>query len=593
MEIKLEHLDYQLKGLQQLKSLEGEGNRFSMLVADEVLMDRGWGYIKLKVRKENINAQRLKSSNVPLLDSHNMDKPIGKVESISAENGQLKATAVFSKNPKPQAILADIKDGIRVGVSPGLNITKYSEDKHKDGRPIITAEEWELIEISSVATPQSPKARMTEALQFGIKTNSEVEFNMENEEKVSDNRVEEILEVGKENNDAEGALEAALAGKTKEEYMLSLLEKRKVYAEPAPAPEAPKVVETSEFSLASVIRHLADPYDSHKREAAEASLDISSKLVDNGSLREGMEGVGSSVPVPWSAFTQTTATAEELVRKQIGSNVGPLIEASPFLSRARVYPNLTGDFQVPVFSKGSAVYAGTAEGVAPAPADFSLAGPKLTPHTTIVRTQVSELALLQSDGQLESGMRDMFMREATDAINAAIVDGSGNNPTGFLRTSGVSSTAVDNTLSNAVYAHLTALIRNTQEAGKIANDTTVAGGMFVMSPLMMEHYKSQLKIASTLERVLERNGARYTVDGYDVFPSNHMPSDAGTAGNKDGRMFCAFLDASELHVGFWGSVRLSVNPYGNPLAPTFTFYVYWDVGIAHPGSVSLVNFNNT
>ena len=574
----------------QLKNVTTTGDSFSMMVADEVVMDRGWGSIKLVVRPGRVSLKRMYAKNMPLLDSHYSDKPIGVVETARVENGKLTATARFSQNPEPQAILADIRNGIRMGVSPGLNITKFSETTGKDGRPIITAEEWELIEISSVATPQNPKARMQEALQFGIKTNDDKENEMETEVKAPDTRVEDILAIGKENNDAEGALDAALEGKTKEEYMKVLLDKRKVHAEPAPAPEAPKVTETKGFSLSAMIRHIANPNDLKAREKAEESLDIADKLNAQFAVSEGMVGISSSLPIPWSAFTQTTSDAEELVRKQIGSNVGPLIEASAFLQRARTYPNLTGDFQVPVFSMGSAAYAGTPEGVAPSGADFSLAGPKLTPHTTIVRTEVTELALLQSDGQLESGMRDMFMREAAAAINAAIVDGSGNNPTGFLRTTGVSTTNVDAVSSTATYKHLTALIANTQAAGKIAADTTVEGGLFVMHPAMMEHYKTQLKIAATDHRVLEQSGARYDVDGYPVFPSNNMPNNVVTGGSNNDRFFIAFLDASELHVGFWGSVRLSVNPYGNPLAPTFSFYVYWDVGVTHPDTISLVNF---
>ena len=580
------YLDYPTTKFNRVSS---DSNTYSMVVADEVMADRGWYHLKLVVRPGRVSLKRMHEKTMPLLDGHNPDKPIGVIESARVENGKMTATARFSENPEAQLVLADIKNGIRMGVSPGFNITKFSEGMHKDGRPIVTAEEWEVLEISSVAVPQNPKARMTEALQFGIQINDVEEQSMDENVTTESNRMEEILEVGKEYGDAEGALEAALAGNTKEEYMSALLNKRKVYAEPAPAPEAPKVVDTKEFSLAALIRHVANPNDLRLREAAEASLDVSSKLVPGHDLRAGMEGSGSSVAVPWTAFAQTTATAAELVQQEIGTNVGPLLEANPLLQRATVYPNLTGDFQVPVFSKGAASFSVQAEGVVPASADFTVAGPKLTPKTTIVRTQVTELALLQSDGQLERGMRDMFMREASDAISAAIINGSGtNSQVGFLHTSGISSTTLTKLASAATYGELTALIANTQAAGKIAGDTSVAGGMFITHPGTMAELQGVPRSSVGVEMALRQEGRMFTCNSYPVFPSVHMPREIKSGDNND-VVNVAFLDASELHVGFWGSVRMAV-VNNNPINPQFFFYVYWDVGIAHPGSVSVANY---
>ena len=410
------------------------------------------------------------------------------------------------------------------------------------------------------------------------------------DEKKETNQMEEILEVGKEYKDAEGALEAALAGKTKEEYMESLLDKRKVYAEPAPAPEAPKVADTNGFSLAALTRHLANPNDLHWRKAAEESLDISSKLFTPQSAREGMQGAFQGTPVPWTAFAQTTATAAELVQEEIGTNVMPLLEANPILQRASVYPGLTGDFQVPVFSKGAANYTPQAEGVIPAAADFSVAGPKLSPKTTLVRTQVTELALLQSDGQLERGMRDMFIREASDVISAAIINGSGtNSQIGFLNTSGISSSTLVKLAAAGTYPELAALIANTMAAGKISGDTSVEGGMFMMHPGTMADFQTVPKATTGVEMALRQEGRQFTCNGYPVFPSGHMPRDIKSGNNND-TVNVAFLDAKELHVGFWGSLRMAmVN--NNPTNPEFFFYIYWDIVVTHAGSISVVNYN--
>ena len=343
------------------------------------------------------------------------------------------------------------------------------------------------------------------------------------------------------------------------------------------------------FNLASVILSLAEPNNSEYAERAKESLNFSSGFI-------GPNTPQNAIHIPWSAFAQTTSDASEVVRQNVGGNVMPLVEASQLLRRANVYNNLVGNFQVPVFSPGAAVFKGVAEGSEPTAVDFTLSGPKLTPKTAVVRTTVTELALLQSGGQLEAGLSRMFRALAVQVIEQALVNGGGTNePTGILNVSGTNTFNVEDVADTMTYQHFTQMIAATQVAGKIAPDTSVSNGVWFVSPGVMAVMKGKTKVqtANWGEMLLEEVDKQHFLDGYLVIPSNAVPNEVITLDTpvaNDDIVKVAFLDARELHVGFWGDVRMSVDTFTNPLTPVFTFYFYYDAALAHPESVSVLNY---
>ena len=201
---------------------------------------------------------------------------------------------------------------------------------------------------------------------------------------------------------------------------------------------------------------------------------------------------------------------------------------------------------------------------------------------------------MQSDGQLETGMRQMFMAEAQRVIEHAIINGSGTlEPVGFLNNDGATNFPVDDVVNTLTYSQLCGLVANTMEHGKIDENGTVRDGVWVVSPGVLEAMKTKLKLPGGLERILEQQGARYTIDGYPVIPSNAVPNQVVNLDPpvpNDDVVKLAFLDAGEVHIGFWGGVRVSVDMFSNPLAPVFSFYFYYDVALVHPPTVSVMNF---
>lgn len=345
---------------------------------------------------------------------------------------------------------------------------------------------------------------------------------------------------------------------------------------------------SEKFSLISVMRHLAKPDSATWEEEAKGSLQYHTPVY-------GKETPHQSISIPWTAFAQTTSSASEVVRQDVGENVLPLVESSLLLSRATIRPDLTGDLQIPVFAPGSAEFQSVAEGADVTAVDFNVAGPKLTPKTGIVRAAVTELALIQSGGQLEQGMRDMFNKAAVNVMQDAIIAGSGTNePTGILNTTGPAVFNVDDVAATMTYPNFTQLVASTQVSGKIAVDTSVNNGVWIVSPHLMADMKVVQKVEGGEMMMERKDGERmFTLDGYPVLPSNGVPNKVITADPvvaNDDQVYALFLDAKELWVGFWGGVRMSVDFYTNPLTPIFSFYFYYDAVLAHPNSVSVLNF---
>lgn len=78
-------------------------------------------YEVLEISENAIDFQRLVDCKSPLLFEHNTEKQIGVVTHAWIQNQKLYVTVKFSENDFAQAILKDIKDGIRRNVSIRLH----------------------------------------------------------------------------------------------------------------------------------------------------------------------------------------------------------------------------------------------------------------------------------------------------------------------------------------------------------------------------------------------------------------------------------------------------------------------------------------
>ena len=152
--------------LETLAADEEEDNKVDIRIADETKIPRFFFNLILSHKRGAILKPRLKSangkSNIPYLDNHNGDAPIGVVEKISLNSKEKSCYGKvrFSKNPHAQEVLSDVRDGIRLGQSPGIYIheMELTEEGEHWSDDTYTVTKWEVLEVSSAPVPANENA---------------------------------------------------------------------------------------------------------------------------------------------------------------------------------------------------------------------------------------------------------------------------------------------------------------------------------------------------------------------------------------------------------------------------------------------------
>ena len=138
-----------------------DANRIYMVFADDKPWESYWEEIQLNLRPANMNMDRLKGGLVSLVLSHSYyyEDALGRIEAVWLHEGKLYAEAVFSNNPRPQMVLADIRDGLIRGVSIGARPHEYKwiEEPGEKTRGLVEAVRWTLMEITVTTGPANPR----------------------------------------------------------------------------------------------------------------------------------------------------------------------------------------------------------------------------------------------------------------------------------------------------------------------------------------------------------------------------------------------------------------------------------------------------
>lgn len=135
--------------------------------ADVLRMDYFDGtYVeRLNVEAGSVRLDRL-NSGAPLLDTHNsyqLASVIGSVVPGTAriEDGKGLATVKLSRAEGCADIVQNIRDGIIANISVGYNVHAFTRTEAADGSPaVMTATDWEPVELSAVPVPADPGAQI-------------------------------------------------------------------------------------------------------------------------------------------------------------------------------------------------------------------------------------------------------------------------------------------------------------------------------------------------------------------------------------------------------------------------------------------------
>lgn len=143
------------------RAMEGEGNerRFEISFSSEEPYERWFGIEILDHSEGAVDLTRLQEMGV-VLYNHNRDIAIGKVVSVSIEEGRGKAVIEIDTDEESEKIYQKMVSGTLKGVSVGYLVNNWEEvaagKKSEDGRfqgPCSIAKKWMPYEVSIVTVP--------------------------------------------------------------------------------------------------------------------------------------------------------------------------------------------------------------------------------------------------------------------------------------------------------------------------------------------------------------------------------------------------------------------------------------------------------
>ena len=555
-----------------------------------------------------------------VLFNHNMDKPIGVVESarIDSETKRGYAKIRFSRSKFASEILDDVKDGILRGISFGYSINEM--DETPDG---MLARSWAVHELSVVTVPADPTIGFGRSLVAPSQGNSiimedkspqeeinsaEVSAsttvrNMEESTKETAVEAEKSVEIDikaevqralDENNaraagitslcrefgkyGAEELADSLIKGnKTVVEARAAILDLVKNKAEAVNTPIRSTDMTTNEvgldqkeikrFSFTRALHALANPTDRLAQEAAAFEREVS----DAASKKYEKPANGILVPneILQRDLNVGTATAGgNLVPTELlsGSFIDILRKRMAVMAaNPTMLTGLSGNISIPRMTSSSTGYF-VGEGAAPTESQQAFDQVNMTPKTVGAYVDYTRRLLLQSSIDVEAMIRDDIAKVIAIKLDNAAIYGSGssNEPLGIKDTTGVGTQALT---SFGTFGEYIAM-----ETDVAVANADVDNMFYLINASARGALKSTEKTStSTANFVFQDN----QINGYNAIVSNQL------ADND-----VLFGDFSQFVIGMWSGLDLTVDPYAMSTSGSVRIVALQDVDFAvkQPGA---------
>ena len=615
----------------------GKGRTFEFPFSSEYPVERYFGKEVLKHDDRSVDFSRLNSGAAPLLWNHDPDRHIGIVERayIDKDTKRAYAKVRFSRNKFASEVLDDVKDGILRGISFGYQIKNMEEN---DGTFI--ADDWAVHEVSITPIPADPTVGIGRSL---ISSNEDLSdpsqpntINIDNkspeeeirsaattaspsvpsmEEKSQETVVDtataveapepvvekversaevdvasEVKRVREEEQVRTSAIYAVCRQHGAEQLteklikdgtsideanrqILSLISKR---SEASNTPIRSTDMSTNEvgleakevkrFSFIRALHALANPADRQAQEAASFEREVS----EEASKRYGKPANGFLVPneVLKRDLTVGTATAGgNLVATDLlaGSFIDILRNRMAIMQAGTtVLSGLTGNISIPRQTAASTAYW-VGEGSAPTESQQAFDQVNMSPKTLGGFTDFSRKTLLQASIDVEQFVRNDLAKVLALELDRAGIYGSGssNQPTGLTETTGIGTQTITTYGTFAEYIGMET---------DVASANADAGALkYIVNAAARGALKSTEKASNTAQFVWEGN----EINGYPAIVSNQLA-------NND----VLFGDFSQLVMGTWSGVDLTVDPYAGATSGNVRVIALQDVDFAvkQPGA---------
>lgn len=570
--------------------------------SSELPVERWFGNEVLSHRSGAADLARLNDGGA-LLYNHNVDEIIGVVERAWMSENRGHARVRFAKTARADEIFGMVQDGIMRNVSFGYRISEMTETLD-DGQPTYTATRWEPFEISLVTVPADPTVGIGRAdanekrpvvlnraePEAPTAPNTEKEIEMsDTDASVTDAgvaaalaeraRISAISALGTRHGNADLARTLIDSGKSLDEARAAFLESITGKQEPMTSAPSPEIglskTESRSFSFLRALNALANPTDRRALEAAAFELECSDAV--GSKIGKRAQGIYVPFEVLSRDLTVGTTTAG-------GHTVATDVMASDFISLlrnrmataalgARMMSGLVGNVAIPRQTGGATAYW-VAEGSAPTESQQAFDQVTLSPKTVGAFTDISRKLLLQSSVDIEALVRSDLATVLALAIDAAAINGSGssNQPRGILNVSGIGSVVGGTNGAAPDWADMVDL-----ESAVSSANADVGNLAYLTNAKVRGKLKQTEKASSTGQFVWENGN---TVNGYNAAVSNQVPSNL-TKGSSSG--VCSAIvygNFSDLLVGMWGTLDLTVDPYSQSTSGTMRVVALQDVDVA-------------
>lgn len=630
--------DGALQRVMTVESYDAEARTVELAFSSEIEVQRWFGVEILDHDPDSVDLARLQNGGAVLMD-HDWRDQVGVVVSVRIDADRRgRAVVRFGKSVRASEIFQDIIDRIRTHVSVGYRVlaAKLVETRDEDN-DVYRITRWEPFEISFVSVPADPsvgvgrklenpqeadktrsvetaitnkniakdirmekilrdaagnlvramvdaQGNITQVLEVIERAGQDVEAARRQAEKTAQERTASILSMGDKYNCAELARQALIDNKTVEEFRAMALdhingqnnkaggngERSSKPLSEMPSPEIGLTDnEVRQYSMFKAIRALANPND--RRAQEDAAFEIECSRAVEKQFSRTANGILVPEDVLGRAFNTGGApntpagsqTGNILVDTTFmgGSFIDMLRNKTTIMRLATVMGGLVGNVDIPRQTGGATAYW-LGEGEDAQEGSPSLGQIELSPKTVAAYTDITRRLMMQNSLSAETIVRNDLTNAIAQAIDFAGYYGSGtaNQPRGLKNYTGIN--AVDFAGAWPTYAELV------QMESEIASDNADIAQMgYVGNAKWRGNAKTTPKFGSGTESVIWEPGN--TVNGYRTEITNQI---------SQGELF--FGNFSDLIIGMWGGLDLTVDPYSLSKSGGVRVVVFQDVDTA-------------
>ena len=527
---------------------------------------------------------------------------IGLIEPARVEDKKLQGPVRWSSTERAQNIKQDAINGIRrnVSIDGAVDESSYKLEGERDGYPVLRAMKWQPHRLAFVSLGADPKSGVGREHNTNVTEKRTMDNDMQKQLEEKDRKLEELnREIETARKEAESAKDDAVknAKLDRSEEIRNMLTlaryhnvKRDVVDEGIGAGDdmqafrgrVKEAVEGGQTEENPVARGASEVQLSEKEQKryslmrAIRSLDPQDK-VDAGFEREVSQEIervtgkaSQGIYMPNQVLARSSLTAAGDGANVIATDLmsGNLIEllrnrmALPALG-ANVLSGLDSDISIPRHDSGGTSYW-VAEGNDPTGSSQTLGQVGGTPHTCGAYTDITRKLLRQSSIDVESFVTNDLIRSVALAIDKAGIRGTGSSgqPLGLvnrMQAESISAISVsgDNTPTYAEYAAFEKQIE--------ADNADIGSMKWLLSAGAKAHARVTSVDSGSGVFILGPDG---NILGYPTVMSNQLDADSAVFGVW-----------SELAIGMWGAMDITVDPYALSKSGGLRVIVLQDVDV--------------